>query len=152
MKYGSNTKWCTTMDSGKYFANYSKWGILIYALNKKTGYKFASFKNLNENRDKEFSFWNPADNKIDPLDILEIPTEIISIIRKEVNTNSVSNTCYMSEPILKKFPDLVLDGELYTDKIPFEELAGLIKKKKLSDIDIERLKLVSYHVYDCYHT
>jgi DNA ligase-1 len=56
------------------------------------------------------------------------------------------------EPILRKFPDIVLDGELYTDKIPFEELAGLIKKKKLSDIDKERMKLVSYHVYDCYHT
>jgi len=56
------------------------------------------------------------------------------------------------EPILRKFPDIVLDGELYTDKIPFEELAGLIKKKKLSDVDKERMKLVSYHVYDCYHT
>lgn len=56
------------------------------------------------------------------------------------------------EPILRKFPDIVLDGELYTDKIPFEELAGLIKKKKLSDSDKERMKLVSYHVYDCYHT
>lgn len=56
------------------------------------------------------------------------------------------------EPILRQFPDIVLDGELYTDKIPFEELAGLIKKKKLSDTDKERMKLVSYHVYDCYHT
>ncbi len=32
MKYGSSTKWCTTMDSGVYFARYSKWGILIYGL------------------------------------------------------------------------------------------------------------------------
>jgi len=56
------------------------------------------------------------------------------------------------EPILRQFPDIVLDGELYTDKIPFEELAGLIKKKKLSDSDKERMKLISYHVYDCYHT
>lgn len=56
------------------------------------------------------------------------------------------------EPILRKFQDIVLDGELYTDKIPFEELAGLIKKKKLSDTDKDRMKLVSYHVYDCYHT
>jgi DNA ligase-1 len=56
------------------------------------------------------------------------------------------------EPILRRFQNIVLDGELYTDKIPFEELAGLIKKKKLSDTDKERMKLVSYHVYDCYHT
>jgi DNA ligase-1 len=56
------------------------------------------------------------------------------------------------EPILKQFPDIVIDGELYSDKIPFEELAGLIKKKKLSENDKERMKLISYHVYDCYHT
>jgi len=43
---------------------------------------------------------------------------------------------------------IILDGELYTDSIPFEELAGLIKKKKLSDEDREKLKIVKYHVYD----
>lgn len=43
---------------------------------------------------------------------------------------------------------IVLDGELYTDNIPFEELAGLIKKKKISDSDRDRLKNVKYHVYD----
>ncbi len=43
---------------------------------------------------------------------------------------------------------IVLDGELYTDNMPFEELAGLIKKKKISDLDKERLKNVKYHVYD----
>jgi ATP-dependent DNA ligase len=43
---------------------------------------------------------------------------------------------------------LILDGELYTDNIPFEELSGLIKKKKISDSDRERLKNVKYHVYD----
>jgi DNA ligase-1 len=43
---------------------------------------------------------------------------------------------------------VILDGELYTDSIPFEELAGLIKKKKLSDDDREKIKTVKYHVYD----
>jgi DNA ligase-1 len=58
------------------------------------------------------------------------------------------------KPILRQYPDIVFDGELYTDKdtIPFEELAGLIKKKKITDDDKERLKLISYHIYDCYHT
>jgi ATP-dependent DNA ligase len=50
----------------------------------------------------------------------------------------------------KKNPSLVLDGELYTDRdvMPFEELAGLIKKKKLTETDYERLTNVIYHVYD----
>jgi ATP-dependent DNA ligase len=52
------------------------------------------------------------------------------------------------EPMFKKYPHLILDGELYTTQIPFEELAGLIKKKKLTDSDKDRLKVVEYHIYD----
>jgi DNA ligase-1 len=47
-----------------------------------------------------------------------------------------------------RYPDTVLDGELYTTDLPFEELAGLIKKRKVSHEDTERLKHVSYHIYD----
>lgn len=53
-------------------------------------------------------------------------------------------------PYLSQHPSIVIDGELYTDQMPFEELAGLIKKKKITDTDIERLKKVKYHVYDIY--
>lgn len=50
--------------------------------------------------------------------------------------------------IFTNHPSLVLDGELYTKDYPFEELAGLIKKKKLSEEDKQRLRLVKYHIYD----
>jgi len=53
-------------------------------------------------------------------------------------------------PYLSQHPSIVIDGELYTDQMPFEELAGLIKKKKITTADIERLKKVKYHVYDIY--
>jgi len=53
-------------------------------------------------------------------------------------------------PYLSQHPSIVIDGELYTDQMPFEELAGLIKKKKITAADIERLKKVKYHVYDIY--
>jgi hypothetical protein len=53
-------------------------------------------------------------------------------------------------PYLSQHPNIVIDGELYTDQMPFEELAGLIKKKKITDSDVERLKKVKYHVYDIY--
>jgi len=50
-------------------------------------------------------------------------------------------------------PELVLDGELYTSDIPFETLAGLIKKKKVTDADKEMLQRhVKYHVYDLVST
>ena len=53
-------------------------------------------------------------------------------------------------PYLSQHPNIVIDGELYTDQMPFEELAGLIKKKKITDDDVQRLKKVKYHVYDIY--
>lgn len=51
-------------------------------------------------------------------------------------------------PIFRKHPNIVFDGELYTTEIPFEELAGLIKKKKLSPGDKYRLCVIEYHIYD----
>ena len=53
-------------------------------------------------------------------------------------------------PYLLQHPSVVIDGELYTDQMPFEELAGLIKKKKITPADTQRLKKVKYHVYDIY--
>lgn len=50
--------------------------------------------------------------------------------------------------IFRDSPNTILDGELYTTKIPFEELAGLIKKKTLTAEDQRRIQYVQYHVYD----
>ena len=41
--------------------------------------------------------------------------------------------------------DLTLDGELYTDSIIFEEIVGVVKKKKYD----ARVLAVKYHVFDC---
>lgn len=40
---------------------------------------------------------------------------------------------------------IALDGELYSSKLSFEELVGLVKKKKFD----ERIHLVEFHVFDC---
>jgi len=52
------------------------------------------------------------------------------------------------QQILSQNPTLVLDGELYTRQIPFEELAGIIKKKTLTEADKQKIQCVQYHVYD----
>lgn len=44
--------------------------------------------------------------------------------------------------------DVVLDGELYTDEMPFEELVGLIKTKKLTPEILGKIAKIKYHVYD----
>lgn len=47
---------------------------------------------------------------------------------------------------------VILDGELYCHDMPFEELVGLVKKKKLTAEDREKVKLIEYHVYDIVDT
>ena len=73
-------------------------------------------------------------------------------IRRQSRTgtyfDTMSHIANSLRPFFHKFPHAVLDGELYTPDIPFEELAGLIKKKKLSENDFNRLFAIKYHIYD----
>jgi hypothetical protein len=81
-KYGSNTKWCTTTETNpQYFIKYATKGVLIYCINKKTGYKVASFYSLHKG-EPEFSFWNQKDERIDSLDT-ELTFELTKIILNE---------------------------------------------------------------------
>ena len=52
--------------------------------------------------------------------------------------------------LFKMYPDLVLDGELYNHHSGFNSIAGIVKKEKLKDEDVLRLKSIQYHVYDCF--
>ena len=96
MKYGANTKWCTTTESGQYYARYSLRGILIYNINKKTGYKVACFKNLDQAYDNEFSWWDVTDKRIEVLDS-EAPSAVLEAIRNEIKSRSVPNQLLMTK-------------------------------------------------------
>jgi hypothetical protein len=108
MKYGSGTKWCTASTKNPdYFFRYSKRGILLYMINKKTGLKVACFKSLDE--EHEFSFWNQVDTRIDSIES-GLPLFIIDIIRDEVTNNPVSNMSLLSDEekkIQEDFLDLI---------------------------------------------
>lgn len=56
------------------------------------------------------------------------------------------------KPLFDTRPDLVLDGELYADKLAndFNKICSLVKKTKpkLADI-MESAEKIEYHVYDC---
>jgi len=54
--------------------------------------------------------------------------------------------------LLKKFPELVLDGELYNHKLhdDFNRIISIIKKQKPTAEELaESEKYAQYHVYDC---
>ena len=117
-KYGANTKWCTTQESNpEYFIKYSSRGILIYCINKKTGYKVASFYSLDKN-DKEFSFWNQKDSRIDSLE-----TELPTFLREKIGEickakNAKTNRFLLSDEERIKEDKALSSG--YNYKIPQE--------------------------------
>lgn len=47
-------------------------------------------------------------------------------------------------------PNFYFDGELYTDKVDFETISGLIRltEKKLKPGDTELIDMIEYHIYD----
>jgi len=101
-KYGANTKWCTTSESNpEYFLKYSERGVLIYCMNKKTGYKVASFYSL-KSSDPEFSFWNQKDTKIESMDS-ELSDSMLRIIRDvSKDPSAVSNRRLLETEQLEK--------------------------------------------------
>ena len=75
-------------------------------------------------------------------------SKVVAQSRTGAYFESVEHICAELRPILLQNPGLILDGELYTADMPFEELAGLIKRKKTSEADMARVQLVKYHIYD----
>lgn len=75
--------------------------------------------------------------------------EIVTQSRTGGIFDSLAHIKVDSTYIFTKNSRIVLDGELYTPDIPFENLAGLIKKKKITDAEFELIKTIGYHVYDC---
>lgn len=86
--YGAGTKWCTTSkDSPHHFFRYYSQGILIYCINKITGYKVAVFWDVND--ESSPTFWNVLDNQIDSM-MTELPPYILKHIRNLPKTSNKS--------------------------------------------------------------
>ena len=133
-KYGSNTKWCTTTENNpEYFLKYSKRGVLIYCINKKTGYKVASFYSLDKN-DPEFSFWNQKDNRVDSLDT-ELTDELRRVIYEESKGNGAKTNRFLlsdeerikEEELLKKYY-VDVKQVVMNQPVPVEERIGYIRR------------------------
>ena len=105
LKYGSNTKWCTTMKNEfSYFRKYAS-NILIYVINKVNGLKVACHKELYDYG--ELTFWNQKDQRIDSL-VSDLPFNILMVIKEEIETNPFGNISYLSVEEYKKEEDKYL--------------------------------------------
>jgi ATP-dependent DNA ligase len=57
------------------------------------------------------------------------------------------------QAVLRKLPSgLLLDGEVFTKALTFQEIVGLVKKKTLLDEDKPKHALLEFHVYDVVDT
>lgn len=100
-KYGSNTKWCTTTtDDPNHFYRYAVQGMLIYYINKETGSKTAIFKSVSE-YDKELSFWDSSDSRIDSM-MADIPFEMLGRIKNEVSGQTLKSNVDLLTPEQRK--------------------------------------------------
>jgi hypothetical protein len=77
-KYGASTKWCTAAknDVHQYF-RYTNRGLLIYCLNKETGYKVAMYYQ----KEDGISFWNAKDYRIDSIET-ELDGYVFDLLKK----------------------------------------------------------------------
>ena len=95
-KYGATTRWCTTYKRDKhYFKKYWEKGILVYFINKQSGYKFAGYKGLKN--DDDFSFWNSEDSRVDYLNV-EADDYLYSIV-KQIFKSDKTNKDLCSEEV-----------------------------------------------------
>lgn len=74
--------------------------------------------------------------------------EIVAQSRTGNHFKSMERITNSLRPFFKSHPEVVLDGELYTKDIPFEVLAGIIKKQKITADDSVILETITYNVYD----
>jgi hypothetical protein len=120
-KYGANTKWCTTSEgSADHFMRYAGNGVLIYCINKKNGYKVASYNSLNKN-DPEFSFWNQKDTRIDSMQT-ELTDNLLSMVKRESTLNAKTNRFLLSDDERMKEERILKNkGYHYSEPSPIME-------------------------------
>jgi len=111
-KYGAGAKWCTTYKREKsYFERYWRNGALIYFNNKKTGYKFAAFKGIYD--DKEISFWSASDHRTEFLN-LELEDYMLPVVKSIFKTEK-SNRDFCSVKTITQVEIECLNNKIYNE-------------------------------------
>ena len=84
-KYGSSTKWCTTMENNKdYFYNYSDNGSLIYIFNKVSNVKTAAHIRIEDmgTYENPIKLYNEKDVETDSF-VLQLPKQVMETLMED---------------------------------------------------------------------
>ena len=145
-KYGATTRWCTTYSKEKqYFEKYWRRGILVYFLNKITGYKFAGYKSLDG--ENELSFWNADDNRTDYL-LLDVDDYVFPIVKKIFSSTETNKNLCSSEiqeqvhgECIQEYPkmEVVVNDEEYPRAVIAQTVPTLVEEYRYYDRAVREL-------------
>lgn len=95
-------------------------------------------------RGKSMPFPCYSQRKLDGVRCVAMPGKgLFSRLRKEF-----PHMEHIKEEINRLPSSLILDGELYTNSIGFQEIVGMVKRETLKAGDAEKQRCIQYHVYD----
>jgi ATP-dependent DNA ligase len=64
------------------------------------------------------------------------------------NRKAYPHLDHIVEELSRLPPTLILDGELYSNTLTFQEIVGLVKRETLKKGDEEKQKQIQFHIYD----
>lgn len=71
-------------------------------------------------------------------------------------TGSIINNFKTIRIELKKIfeinPDIIIDGEIYSDELTFQEIVGYVHLKDINENNMKNIHKIKYHIFDYYDT
>lgn len=96
-------------------------------------------------RGKSITFPAYIQRKLDGVRCVAIPSRGLF----SRNGKQFPHLTHISDEVDRFGKDLILDGELYSDELSFQEIVGIVKKETLRPGDHETMKKIYLYVYDC---
>ncbi len=87
------------------------------------------------------------------ISFLENTENVVFHTRSGTEIKHFSHLKKILQPVLQLYPEIILDGELYTKEFTFEKLNGLVRTINNINSETEKdMKKVEFFVYDVYST
>jgi len=121
------------------------------------------FENINEINTKKFFSPMLAKKYVDYKDKIEFPVLVEwkldgarMVIQKDglfTRNGKVYLSCphihELFKPLFQKYPNWVIDGEIYSHDVPFEKIMSLVRKSKPTEEDLkESEKIIQIYIFD----
>ena len=80
-----------------------------------------------------------------------VDPRVVAYSRTGKQWKNIEHICMQLKPFFKKYPDVILDGELYNHDLrnDFEQIISIVRRQKPDDIDmLNSREMVQFHCYD----